>query len=214
MQNKKTIQFVLISTALISMLIVSIVTSNFVYAQNKFRAKLDPDNEVPPVDSEAKGVATFKLKEDSVTSKINITGITDISGAQIFFGEIGQNADPIIDLLQTGERIENPGGVGIEGNFTDSDLGGSMEGKTLSDLQSAMAANQTYVNIMTGQHPDGEIAGHIYSKGSTAGAEDITASSNQNEVVSEEGNGPDNEGVSEEEIEQSGNADSEEDEDE
>ncbi|HJU78798.1 MAG TPA: CHRD domain-containing protein [Nitrososphaeraceae archaeon] len=213
MQNKKTIQFILISAAL-SMLIVSIVTSNFVYAQSKFRAKLEADNEVPPVDSTAKGVATFKLKDESVISKINITGITDISGAQLFFGKIGQNADPIVDLLKTGEKIENPGGVGIEGNFTGSDFGGSMEGKALSDLQSAMATNQTYVNIMTGQHPNGEIAGHVYSKGGTTEADDITANSNENEGVSEEGNGLDNEGISEEEIEESGNDDFGEDEDE
>ena len=190
------------------------MTSNFVYAQNKFRAKLEADNEVPPVDSTAKGVATFKLKDESVISKINITGITDISGAQLFFGKIGQNADPIVDLLKTGEKIENPGGVGIEGNFTGSDFGGSMEGKALSDLQSAMATNQTYVNIMTGQHPNGEIAGHVYSKGGTTEADDITANSNENEGVSEEGNGLDNEGISEEEIEESGNDDFGEDEDE
>lgn len=207
MHNKRRIQFVLISVALLSMVIVSIANSNFVYAQNKFRAKLDANNEVPPVDSAAEGVATFKLKDNSIKSKINITGITDISGAQLFFGKIGNNADPIVDLLITGEKIENPGGVGIEGNFTDSDLGGSMEGKTLSDLQSAMATNQTYVNIMTGQHPDGEIAGHVYSKGSTSGAENITGTSNSNPIEEN------NEGDFEEEIEESLNDDSGENED-
>ena len=207
MHNKRRIQFVLISVALLSMVIVSIANSNFVYAQNKFRAKLDANNEVPPVDSAAEGVATFKLKDNSIKSKINITGITDISGAQLFFGKIGNNADPIVDLLITGEKIENPGGVGIEGNFTDSDLGGSMEGKTLSDLQSAMATNQTYVNIMTGQHPDGEIAGHVYSKGSTSGAENITGTSNSNPIEES------NEGDFEEEIEESLNDDSGENED-
>lgn len=185
MQNSKTVQLFLISAALLSLLIVSTAFSNFVNAQNKFRAKLDADNEVPPVNSTAEGVATFKLKDDAIKSKINITGVTDISGAQIFMGKIGQNADPIVDLLKTGEKIESPGGVGIKGNFTSSDLQGSMQGKDLSELQSAMSANQTFVNIMTSENPDGELAGHIYPKGNTTGSEISTANDVGPEVPEE-----------------------------
>ena len=145
----------------------------------------------PPVDSAADGVATFKIKDDTVKSKINATGITDISGAQIFMGKIGQNGDPIVDLLNTGEKEQGANGVTIKGNFTASEFGGSMQGKSLSDLQSAMASNQTFVNIMTSEHPDGELAGHIYSKGSTTGAEDSETSSAQNELASQEGNSED-----------------------
>jgi hypothetical protein len=102
-------------------------------------------------------------------------------------GKIGQNRDPIVDLLKTGEKTNEAGGVSIKGNFTASDLEGSMNGKDLSALQSAMAGNQTFVNIMTSEHPDGEITGHIYSKGSTTGAEDNAANSDDSEGVSEEG---------------------------
>jgi len=102
MQNNKTLHLVIITGALLSLLLVSATCSNFVYAQNKFRAKLDANNEVPPVDSPADGVANFKVKDDTITSKINITGITDVSGAQIFMGKIGQNEDPVVDLLKTG----------------------------------------------------------------------------------------------------------------
>lgn len=106
-------------------------------------------------------------------------------------GKIGQNGDPIVDLLNTGEKEQGANGVTIKGNFTASDFGGSMEGKSLSDLQSAMASNQTFVNIRTSEHPDGELAGHIYSKGSTTGAEDSETSSAQNELASKEGNSED-----------------------
>ena len=185
MQNNKILQVVMIG-AFLSMLLISTAYSNSIYAQNKFRAKLDGKNEVPPVDSAADGHATFKIKNDAVKSTINITGITDISGAQIFMGQIGQNGDPIVDLLKTGEKSGTAGGVYVKGNFTASDLGGSMNGKDLSALQSAMAANQTFVNIMTSQHPDGELAGHIYSKGSTTG-EDTSANLDNSEPVTEEG---------------------------
>ena len=195
MEKNKTLHLAIIIGALISLLLVSTTYSNFVYAQNKFRAKLDANNEVPPVDSTAEGVATFKIKDDAIKSKINITGIADVSGAQIFMGKIGQNGDPIVDLLKTGGKTERSDGVAIKGNFTASDFEGSMQGKDLSSLQSAMAANQTYVNIMTSAHPDGEVSGHIYSKGSTTGTQDITGASDTIEEddkgVSEEGTGED-----------------------
>jgi hypothetical protein len=193
MQHNKTLYLVIITGALLSLLLVSTTYSNSVYAQNKFRAKLDANNEVPPVDSTAEGVATFKIKDDAIKSKINITGIGDVSGAQIFMGKIGQNGDPIVDLLKTGEKAEGVDGVVIKGNFTASDFEGSMQGKDLPALQSAMAGNQTYVNIMTNAHPDGEVTGHIYAKGSTTGTQDLTGTSNTIEEddagVSEEGTG-------------------------
>jgi len=195
MEQNKTLHLAIIIGALISLVLVSTTYSNFVYAQNKFRAKLDANNEVPPVDSTAEGVATFKVKDDAIKSKINITGITEVSVAQILMGKIGQNGDPIVDLLKTGEKTETTDGVAIKGNFTASDFEGSMQGKDLSALQSAMATNQTYVNIMTSDHPDGEASGHIYSKGSTTGTQDTTGASDTIEQddngVSEEGTGED-----------------------
>ena len=192
MEKNKTLHLAIIIGALISLVLVSTTYSNFVYAQNKFRAKLDANNEVPPVDSTAEGVATFKVKDDAIKSKINITGITEVSGAQILMGKIGQNGDPIVDLLKTGEKTETTDGVAIKGNFTASDFEGSMQGKDLSALQSAMATNQTYVNIMTSDHPDGEASGHIYSKGSTTGTQDTTGAS---DTIEQDDNGVSEEGT-------------------
>ena len=209
MQNHKTLHLVIITGALLSLLLVSATCSNFVYAQNKFRAKLDANNEVPPVDSTAKGVANFKVKDDAINSKINITGITDISGAQIIMGKIGQNGDPVVDLLKTGEKSERSDGVAIKGNFTASDFGGSMEGKGLSDLQSAMTANQTYVNIMTSEHPEGEISGSIYAKSTSTETQDITGTSNaiEENAIEENAIEENNEGDSEEDAEESEDVD-------
>ena len=68
-------------------------------------------------------------------------------------------------MLKTGEKTKTAEGVTIKGNFTASDFEGSMKGKALSDLQSAMGTNETYVNIHTSDHPDGEIRGQIKVKG-------------------------------------------------
>ncbi len=165
MQSNKTLHLAILASALLSLLLVSTTYGNLTYAQSKFRAKLDANNEVPPVNSTAEGVATFKVKDDTITSKINITGITDVSGAHIHAGKKGENGDPIVDLLKTGEKTKTPGGVAIKGNFTASDFEGSMKGKALSDLQSAMGTNETYVNVHTSDHPDGEIRGQITVKG-------------------------------------------------
>lgn len=186
MQNDKTLHLVIIIGALLTMLLISATYSNFASAQNKFRAKLDADNLIPPVDSPAEGVANFKLKDDAINSKINITGITDVSGAQIIMGKIGQNGDPIVDLLETGDKSVRSDGVAIVGNFTASDIGGSVEGNDLSQLLSAMTANQTYVNIITSEHPDGELGGLIYAKGTSTEIQDTTETSSPIEENDEE----------------------------
>ena len=165
MQYNKILHLAILTSALLSLLLVSTTYGNLTYAQSKFRAKLDANNEVPPVNSTAEGVANFKVKDDTITTKINITGITDVSGAHIHAGKKGENGDPIVDLLKTGEKTKTPGGVAIKGNFTASDFEGSLKGKALSALQSAMGTNQTYVNIKTSDHPDGEIRGQIKVKG-------------------------------------------------
>lgn len=202
MQYNKTLNLILMTSALLALLIVSTTYSNYIYAQDKFRAKLDADNEVPPVASAAKGVANFKVKDDAINSKINVTGIADVSGAKIFFGKIGEIGDPIVDLLETGEKTERSDGVAIKGNFTASDFDGSMKGKDLSALQSAMAANETYVNIMTSAHPDGEVSGHIYGKGNTTGSQNVTGVQADNTPVTEQTFDEESEEESEEEAEE------------
>ncbi|TLX68649.1 MAG: CHRD domain-containing protein [Thaumarchaeota archaeon] len=170
MQRSRILHLVIIASALLSLLLVSTTYSSITHAQNsqtKFRAKLDSNNEVPPVNSTAEGIATLKVKDNTINTKINITGITDLSGAQINTGKKGENGEPIIDLLKTGKKTKIPGGVAIEGSFTASDFEGPMKGKALSALQSAMGTNETYVNIKTTDHPDGETRGQIKPKGSS-----------------------------------------------
>ena len=60
--------------------------------------------------------------------------------------------------------------MAIRGNITDSDLTGPMQGKTLSDLISAINSGDTYTNVHTPSHPDGEIRGQIESGSGNAGS--------------------------------------------
>jgi hypothetical protein len=169
MPKNKSVGLIVITATLLSLMFAATLNSNFTYAQNeKFKAKLKGENEVPPVTSTAGGKAKFKVKDNVITSKINITGITDVTAAHIHAGIKGQNGEPVVDLLKTGNQSNTEGRLIIQGEITPSDLQGSMAGKTLEDLQTAMGNEETYVNVHTSEHPDGEIRGQIKVSGGNA----------------------------------------------
>ena len=59
--------FVVVVAALVSLILVATAATQS-YAQNeKYRAKLDGNNEVPPINSTAEGVINFKTKNDMVS---------------------------------------------------------------------------------------------------------------------------------------------------
>ena len=154
---------VIISAALLSVILLGTTDT---YAQNeKFRAKLDGNNEVPPVDTPAEGVVNFKTKDDIMTWKMNITGINDATALNIYQGMATENGEPIVDLMKTSKHSDSTTGMSMRGNFTDSDLQGAMDGKTLEDLKTEMGSGNTYVNVHTADHPDGMIRGQIKIKG-------------------------------------------------
>lgn len=154
---------VIISAALFSLILLGITDT---YAQNeKFRAKLDGNNEVPPVDTPAEGVINFKTKDDIMTWKMNVTGITDATALNIYQGMGTENGEPIVDLMKSSKHSDSLTGMTMRGNFTDSNLQGPMEGKSLEDLKAEMGSGNTSVNVHTTDHPDGMIRGQIKIKG-------------------------------------------------
>jgi len=141
-----------------------------------YDAPLSGENEVPPVQSSATGLAEFTPPvNDSIKYRINISGISGATGAHIHSGQAGENGEVVADLLTSMKVNDVSYGMTIRGNLSDSSLKGPMEGKTLEDLVAAMDSGETYVNIHTAQNPDGEIRGQIInteqaeSTNSTAG---------------------------------------------
>jgi hypothetical protein len=128
-----------------------------------YDAPLSGENEVPPVQSSATGLAEFTPPvNDTIKYRINITGISGATGAHIYSGQAGENGDVVADLLtETTKNKDTSYGMTIRGNLSDSSLKGPMEGKTLEDLVAEMDSGQTYVSIHTAQQPDGEIRGQI-----------------------------------------------------
>lgn len=146
-----------------------LAAANSSYAQNeKYRAKLDGNNEVPPVNSTAEGVINFKTKNDMLTWKMNVTGTNDATGVNIHKGKAGENGEIVVDLMKVSKHSDTPKGMTMRGNVTDSSLTGSMAGQTIADLKTAMANGDTYVNLKTQDHPDGLMRGQIKLKGANA----------------------------------------------
>jgi hypothetical protein len=177
MEKARTVCLIAMAVALGSLVLAA---ANSSYAQNeKYRAKLDGKNEVPPLNTTSEGVINFKTKSGMMTWKMNVTGLNDATAANIHQGKVGEKGDVVVDLMKVSKHKDTAKGMLMRGNVTDSSLTGAMAGKTLADLQTAIANGDTYVNLATSDHPDGELRGQIKLKGdnSTSSA-NATSSTN------------------------------------
>lgn len=162
MINTRYLTLIVIGAALASLMVIGANGLIDVNGQKeKYRAKLLGKNEVPKVNSTAKGSASFKSKKDILTWKINVTGLSNTTGAQLYLGNKSSKGDIIVDLMKSGNQSKTPLGFLMNGKISAADLKGPMQGKTLMDLKSAMNNSQTYVNILTSAHPDGEVRGPV-----------------------------------------------------
>lgn len=176
MEKARTVCLIAMAVALGSLVLAA---ANSSYAQNeKYRAKLDGNNEVPPINSTAEGVINFKTKNDMLTWKMNVTGANDPTGINIHKGKAGEKGEIVVDLMKVSKHSDNPKGMTMRGNVTESSLMGSMAGKTIADLKTAIANGDVYVNLKTQDHPDGLMRGQIKLKGSNATDSSVTDSTN------------------------------------
>ena len=137
------------------------------YAQtipSTFHAILEGDEEVPPVDSDAKGAAIFRTSNDGteLNYRLIVANIEDVTAAHIHLAPRGENGDIVAFLFDPEEPTDGrTNGVLAEGTITSEDLVGPLEGSTLSELIDEIEAGNTYVNVHTVDHPSGEIRGQI-----------------------------------------------------
>ena len=167
MFDRRCLTLIVISITLISLLIVGAVDTFLIYAQNqtKYAQKLVGKSVVPPVNTTASGRAIIFIGNDWLWWKLNVTGLTDPTMAHMHMGKRGVNGVILAnlwDLLKSSPNFENPTErTIITGNISASDLQGPMKGKTFADLQSAIKALSVYIDLHTGNHPDGELRGTL-----------------------------------------------------
>ncbi|MBJ7987714.1 CHRD domain-containing protein [Bacillus cereus] len=129
-----------------------------------FFAKLRGRNEVPPVETDARGQALFKLSRDelSLKFKLDLFDIENVVVAHLHLGAKGTNG-PVVAFLFG--PITNPVSIKcatFTGMITQEDLVGPLAGQTLDALVNEIISGNIYINVHTVQHPDGEIRGQLY----------------------------------------------------
>jgi hypothetical protein len=135
------------------------ITQPSVYAQQQqsssqtFTAKLTGKDEVPPINTQATGMAQFQLSSDGkeLNYDLSTTNLQGFMMAHIHQGKSGENGQPVAPL-QMGK-----------GKVSSSDFQGPLAGKQISDLVDLMKNGGAYVNVHTNQNQNGEIRGQIMS---------------------------------------------------
>jgi len=166
MFDTRCMTLIVVSLISLALILTFVGETFFIYAENqtKYAAKLIGNSVVPPVNTTAVGRAIFFISDDWLWWKLNLTGITDPTMADIHMGERGTEGVILADLLNLlkSPKIEKTAERTIvTGNISAYELQGPMKGKTLADLQSAIKALDVYTDLHTKSHPDGQLRGTI-----------------------------------------------------
>jgi len=138
-------------------------TVGFSAEKGSFNAKLSGGESAPLVQTTAKGTAEFKLAKNGkeLTYKLSVTDIKNVTAAHIHQGKKGKNGPPVAGLFAGPKKEGKFSGVLAEGVITEKELMGGLSGKPLTALIKLIKSGDTYVNVHTDGHPDGEIRGQI-----------------------------------------------------
>ena len=152
-------------TVILATLMITAVTqdlTDLVFAQGgqtKFEFNLTGSDEVPPVQTNATGMAeisAYTVAGDTITYKVNAMNIKDVTAGHIHFGKPGENGPIVFTMF----KYDPPRNEVLEtGTITADKLEGPMKGMQVSDLGFAGANGSLYMNIHTVENPNGEIRG-------------------------------------------------------
>jgi hypothetical protein len=113
--------------------------------------------EVPPVQTEATGIAEFTpMGMDSIGYNLNATNIEGATAGHVHLGAKGENGPVVVTLFKYDTPMNE---VSEIGTITADKLEGPMAGKQIADLAAAGGNGTLYVNVHTEQNPNGEIRG-------------------------------------------------------
>src|SRR6266508_1529967 len=159
---------------LVVMLALGLALAPSARAGDNFVATLSGDQEVPARDTQAVGVATFKLREDgaALRFKVNVANIDNPFAAHIHCGAVGVNGPIGVTLFMGSVAGGAVNGTLAEGTITAPDPGNACGWTDLAAVLAAMGSGDTYVNVHTndgvppintgpGDFPGGEIRDQI-----------------------------------------------------
>ena len=156
------------------MLALTLVLAPNAIARDTFVAPLSGDQEVPARDTQAVGVATFKLSKDgtALEYKINVANIDNVVASHIHCGAVGVNGPVGVTLFSGVPAGGSVNGTLAKGTITAPDAGNACGWTDLASVLAAIESGNTYVNVHTndgvappntgpGDFPGGEIRGQI-----------------------------------------------------
>ena len=170
--------FISLTILLALLAVLSVASAGAGGTSDNFAAQLSGRDEAPiPRETNARGVATFKLNSDgsALGYTLNVANIENVVAAHIHCGGQGVAGPVGVTLFSGG----TPGGgrfdgVLAQGTITAPDPGNPNPcgWSTLSDVLTAIRSGNTYVNVHTndgvapinsgpGDFPGGEIRGQI-----------------------------------------------------
>src|ERR671914_2808868 len=160
MLNKSRITIASIVSATMVVIFTALMLSSngltsLVFAQGPptITINLTGSEEVPPVQTEATGVAEFiPLGMDSIAYSVNATNIEGVTAGHIHLGARGENGPIVVTLFKYDTPMNE---VSENGTFTADKLEGPYAGMQISEIPQT----PLYVNIHTEQNPNGEIRG-------------------------------------------------------
>jgi hypothetical protein len=132
--------------------------SELVFAQGPpiIVINLTGSEEVPPVQTEATGVAEISPANDSFGYTINAKDIEGVTAGHVHLGKQGENGPIVFTLFKYDSPMNE---VSENGTITADKFEGPMAGKQISDFAAAGANGSLYFNIHTERNPNGEIRG-------------------------------------------------------
>jgi len=121
-------------------------------------AQLSGGQEVAPISPSGTGTATMVLDDAQavLSVTVNVSGLTGITGAQIFDGKPGTSGSAPLFIISSAAFSGSASATLGAGDFTPSSTAA-----TFADAINALLSGLLYVQVLTGGHPTGEIRGQV-----------------------------------------------------
>lgn len=125
---------------------------------------LSGNQQIPAVDTDSTGMAAFWPSEDmsSMCYMVHVDDLDDdVTQVSIHQAEREGGTGEAVLMLSMEQLDDDDDGIIALGNMTSQDLTGPMAGASMAQFFDEMEAGSLYVNVITDDHPEGEIRGNI-----------------------------------------------------
>jgi hypothetical protein len=132
--------------------------------EKTYTAELSGGEMVPPVSTQASGVATFTVDATGtrIRFSLSVSDLTDPDSSRVHQGAQGSTGPGVLILLsgRYGQGVFT--GTVASGGFDASAFIGPLKGKTVNDFVALIESGQAYVSVGSVTNPGGEIRGQIH----------------------------------------------------